>query len=327
MTQHNTIYNNAHASSDSIAAPTHTEQTVAAQPAVAQPAVAVTQPAPTTEQPSVIEFEALGEMLVRTDSVMYREVASDSLATAEAAAIYGTLTESVAPRHYDRSVVNTPLTASFGFQSCVLALLVLYVLMVYRFRSDIIELLTNRKTLVDEIVNPSQGSVYGRFFSTSVSLGLLLGAITVVKGADLAPQVMGAVEAPEWILALAVPSVLVVTMVVAAVQIALLWLIGRAAMCSDVTSTLLRLRKICFSIFTICCTPTVLLYALSEINSSVVLLYVIVAEVVALFLVFLYETFVLFASKKISVLHWILYLCTVELFPVSLIVLTVMREF
>ena len=125
MTQHNTIYNNAHASSDSIAAPTH------------------------TEQPSVIEFEALGEMLVRTDSVMYREVASDSLATAEAAAIYGTMTESVAPRHYDRSVVNTPLTASFGFQSCVLALLVLYVLMVYRFRSDIIELLTNRKTLVD----------------------------------------------------------------------------------------------------------------------------------------------------------------------------------
>ena len=293
MIQHDTIYNNAHASSDSIAAPTY------------------------ADQPSVIEFEALGEMLVRTDSVMYREVASDSLATAEAAAIYGALTESVAPRHYDRSVVNTPLTASFGFQSCVLALLVLYVLMVYRFRSDIIELLTNRKALVDEIVNPSQSSVYGRFFSTSVSVGLLLGAIMVVKGAHLAPQVMGAVEAPEWILALAVP----------AVQIALLWLIGRAAMCSDVTSTLLRLRKICFSIFTICCTPTVLLYALSEINSSVVLLYIIVAEVVALFLVFLYETFVLFVSKKISVLHWILYLCTVELFPVSLIVLTAMREF
>ena len=103
--------------------------------------------------------------------------------------------------------------------------------------------------------------------------------------------------------------------------------IGGVAMCSDVTSAVMRLRKICFAIFTICSAPTILLYALSEIGRSKVFLYLIVAELVTIFLVFLYETFVLFVSKKISVLHWILYLCTVELFPVSLIVLTAIREF
>ncbi len=305
MNQHDTIYNNnAHASSDTLAT--------------------ISTP---IEQPSVLDFEVLGEALIRTDSVMYREVPSDSVATAEAVAIYGTLTESVPARLHDRTATNSPFTSTVVFQSSVILLLITYVLLLYRFRSDIGQLFTNRKALAEEIDNPSQSSIYGRFFSTTVGVGLLLSAIMVVKGADLAPALISGVVAPRWIYAVAVPSVLVATIVVAVLQIALLWVIGGVAMCSDVTSTLLRLRKICFSIFTICCTPTVLLYALGEIGRFNLFLYLLVAEAVVILLVFLYETFDLFISKKISVLHWILYLCTVELFPVSLIVLTAMREF
>ncbi len=304
MIQHDTIYNNAHDAH--------------AEAASANGVI---------DQPSVLSFDALGEALVRTDSVMYRVVPSDSVLTAEAVAIYGPLTESVPARLHDRTPIDTPFTATGAFQSCVILLLVAYVLLVYRFRSDIVQLFTNRKAIAEELTYSGQGSVYGRFFSTTVGVGLLLAAIMVVKGADLAPALASGVVAPQWIYAVAVPSVLVATIVIATLQVALLWVIGGVAMCSDVTSTLMRLRKICFAIFTICCTPTVLLYALSEIGRSNVFLYLIVIELVAILLVFLYETFVLFVSKKISVLHWILYLCTVELFPVSLIVLTVMREF
>ncbi len=301
MNQYDTINNNAHAS-----------QTVATSESTPQ---------------ALFDFEALGEALVRTDSVMYRQAVSDSVATAEAAAIYGTLSETVAPRLHDRSATNTPFTSSVVFQSSVLVLLITYVLLLFRFRNDVVQLFTNRKVLAEELDNPNQSSVYGRFFSTTVGVGLLLVAIMAVKGADLAPAMMGGAVGPSWIYAVAVPSVLVVSVLVAVLQSALLWVIGGVAMCSDTTSTLLRLRKICFSIITICCTPTVLLYALSEIGQSKVFLYLLVVEAVAILLVFLYETFVLFVSKKISVLHWILYLCTVELFPVSLIVLTAMREF
>ncbi len=302
MIQYDTIYNynNAHVSSDTTDG---------------------------IDQLSVLGFEALGRALVQVDSVMYRQQPTDSMATAEAVAIYGQLTESVPARLHDHSATNTRFTSTVAFQSSVILLLIAYVLLLYRYRSDIGQLFANRKALAEEIDNPNQSGIYGRFFSTTVGVGLLLLAIMVVKGADLAPAVMSGVVAPSWIYSVAVPSVLVATLGVVVLQIALLWVIGAVAMCADTTSTLLHLRKICFSIFTILCTPTVLLYALSEISRSNLFLYIIVAEVVAILLVFLYETFDLFVSKKISVLHWILYLCTVELFPVSLIVLTAMRDF
>ena len=277
-------------------------------------------------RPTEFDFEALGAALVRTDSVMYRQVPSQEVLTAEAQAIYGPLTESVAPREHDRSAVNSSLTASVGFQSAVIVLLLLYVMLVYRFRSDIIEIFTNRKSLAEELEHTGQSSIYTRFFTTTIGVGILLLAIMIVKGADLSQQI-AALDIQPWIAAFAVPTVIVVGAIVGAVQIALLWIIGRVAMCEYITSQLLRLRKICFSIFTISCAPTVLLYALSEIGDAKLILYLIGFEIVVIFLAFLYETYVLFAVKKISVLHWILYLCTVELFPVSLIVLTVMREF
>ena len=300
MIQHDTIYNN-----------------VAAEnlPAVADFA-----------RPAEFDFEALGEMLVRTDSVMYREVPSDEVLTAEAQAIYGPLTESVAPREHDRTAANSPLTASAGFQLAVVVLLLLYVMLLYRFRSDIIEVFTNRKSLAEELEHTSQSSIYTRFFTTTIGVGILLLAIMIVKGADLNQQ-MAALDIRPWIASLAVPTVIIAATIVGVVQVALLWLIGRVAMCEYITSQLLRLRKICFSIFTISCAPAVLLYSLSEIGDAKLLLYIIGFEVITLFAVFLYETYVLFAVKKISVLHWILYLCTVELFPVSLIVLTAIREF
>ena len=67
------------------------------------------------------DFEALGEALVRTDSVMYREVPSDSVATAEATAIYGGLSQTVAPRLHDRSATNSPFTSSVAFNASILS--------------------------------------------------------------------------------------------------------------------------------------------------------------------------------------------------------------
>ena len=303
MIQHDTIYNNvANVAADNV-------------PAVAD-----------FTRPAEFDFEALGEMLVRTDSVMYRQMPSKEMLTAEAQAIYGPLTESVAPREHDRTAANSPLTVSVGFQLAVIILLLLYVMLVYRFRSDIIEVFTNRKSLTEELEHSGQGSVYARFFTTTVGVGFLLLAIMIVKGADLSQQ-MATLDIRPWIASLAVPTVIITTAIVVVVQVALLWLIGRVAMCEYITSQLLRLRKICFSIFTISCAPAVLLYSLSEIGDANLLLYIIGFEVITLFAVFLYETYVLFAVKKISVLHWILYLCAVELFPVSLIVLTAIREF
>lgn len=42
-------------------------------------------------------------------------------------------------------------------------------------------------------------------------------------------------------------------------------------------------------------------------------------------ILYLREVLNLFISKKVSILHWILYLCIVEVFPVSLLWLLVAR--
>ena len=52
---------------------------------------------------------------------------------------------------------------------------------------------------------------------------------------------------------------------------------------------------------------------------------IIVIELLATVFLYLRETLNLFLSKKISILHWILYLCTVEIFPISLIGLLAAR--
>ncbi|MBP3497475.1 MAG: DUF4271 domain-containing protein, partial [Alistipes sp.] len=42
-------------------------------------------------------------------------------------------------------------------------------------------------------------------------------------------------------------------------------------------------------------------------------------------IIFIKESFLFFVSQKISILHWILYLCALEIFPLSLILAPILR--
>ena len=42
-------------------------------------------------------------------------------------------------------------------------------------------------------------------------------------------------------------------------------------------------------------------------------------------IIFIKESFLFFVSQKISILHWILYLCALEIFPLSLILAPIVR--
>ncbi|MBQ5352799.1 MAG: DUF4271 domain-containing protein, partial [Alistipes sp.] len=42
-------------------------------------------------------------------------------------------------------------------------------------------------------------------------------------------------------------------------------------------------------------------------------------------ILFVKETFLFFVSQKISILHWILYLCALEIFPLSLLLAPILR--
>ncbi len=63
--------------------------------------------------------------------------------------------------------------------------------------------------------------------------------------------------------------------------------------------------------------PVVLLSSLEQKNLFMSYLAIIVALI--FILIYLFRSYLLFASQKISILHWILYLCTVEIFPLTLL--------
>ena len=80
---------------------------------------------------------------------------------------------------------------------------------------------------------------------------------------------------------------------------------------------LLSMRLTYFVFATVAAAPLLLISQVAVGYNS----WFVVACVTALLVLILYlrESLELFISKKISILHWILYLCTVEIVPLTLL--------
>ena len=104
-----------------------------------------------------------------------------------------------------------------------------------------------------------------------------------------------------------------------------LWCIGQVTLTQSFVETLLYVKQFHFALASLSVLPFILLYALCPIGSGSGWLCGIVGLSATIILLFLREIHSLFVAKNISNLHWILYLCIVEVFPVSLLWLLVAR--
>ncbi len=106
----------------------------------------------------------------------------------------------------------------------------------------------------------------------------------------------------------------------------MLWAIGKITNNQEVTGALLYMKRTGFSLAAIALAPILLFGLLS--SQSITGVWNIALIVGCAVLVFLYikETLVFFIDKKIPIFHWILYLCTVEAFPLSLLWALTMRS-
>ena len=71
--------------------------------------------------------------------------------------------------------------------------------------------------------------------------------------------------------------------------------------------------------------PAGLVFLLSPDPMARTAFYIMAIECLILLIIFVKETFLLFVSEKISILHWILYLCALEIFPASLMLAPLLR--
>ena len=102
-------------------------------------------------------------------------------------------------------------------------------------------------------------------------------------------------------------------------------LIGALTLSQPFTAQIVLLKRTYFALAVIVSSPALLLFALCPPGRGGVWFTVIVAELTVTALLYFRETLNLFLSKKVSILHWFLYLCTVEIFPISLLWLLAVR--
>ena len=112
---------------------------------------------------------------------------------------------------------------------------------------------------------------------------------------------------------------------VVAVQYAMLAVAGGITRSWSMMAVLLRIRLIYFVLATVIVLPPVLMWQMNGDTGGEVWLRVACLAAAVAVVMYVRESVTLFNSKKISILHWILYLCIVEIMPFTLLWQIVVR--
>ena len=227
-----------------------------------------------------------------------------SLADASAAELFGAASTLGDVGH---AVAETaaPLSGSVVYQAVVLLLAASYLLLLY--------------------TNYSEVRILAGSFGFDV-LGVVgIGVLTVRLCDDWLPAGTFDALPPLWREGFCVAAVLAAEAVVLMQTIAL-WCIGQVTLTQSFVETLLYVKQFHFALASLSVLPFILLYALCPIGSGSGWLCGIVGLSATIILLFLREIHSLFVAKNISNLHWILYLCTIEIAPVAFAVLMLIKH-
>lgn len=220
------------------------------------------------------------------------------------------------------------LTENPVFQGFVLLLAATYAILLYRNLGDIRLLLTriSHDTATGErLMEDPGGSGFSRFLNIATAIGILfVGVMTVKYGDSLIPDSLIETIPQGAVLGLSLLATFA-CLCVGLFQRGVVWLAGAVTLSQPFVSQLMLLKRTYFTLGVIVTVPALLLFALCPRGTGDVWFCIIVIELLATAFLYLRETLNLFLSKKISILHWILYLCTVEVFPISLIWLLAAR--
>ena len=213
------------------------------------------------------------------------------------------------------------------FHAAAVVLLVCYVLVLYRHPEllrSLREHLFSSGAGRDEHLNDNRNDPLRGFSWGRMLLDTLFFSTAVVRLVDLAaPDAAAAVPPPARMLALPLAAALFGLTV--AYQYSLLALSGAVTVSRPLTSTLAHLKTVYYRLVTVALTPLLLLWVLCPEGSGATFGIIIAMVLAAMVAIFMRETFLLFVSKKLSIFHWILYLCAVEAFPLSLVCLAAAR--
>ena len=118
---------------------------------------------------------------------------------------------------------------------------------------------------------------------------------------------------------------LVGIIVMMACERVVLYICGAISECNDACNEIWQIKMLHFSTAIILLSPTVILALLTEGFVAKIALYCSVTICLITLILFIKETFLLFKAQRFSIFHWILYLCALEIFPLSLLLAPILR--
>lgn len=222
------------------------------------------------------------------------------------------------------------LTDELPFQGLVLLLTLLFGLLLYRNPGDMRALVGRvafERRDSERTSDESGNAGFTLFLNIALALGFLLAGVTAVRlcdRPDIAQELLSMGNGSTLSLLLAL-GVGLLFLLVYLYGILLLRAVGGVTLTSGFTTQLIRIKRGYAALGAIILAPVILLFALSPLGSDTIWAGLLTAGWLITFLLYLRETFALFISKKVSILLWILYLCAVEIFPVTLLWLLVVR--
>ncbi len=220
------------------------------------------------------------------------------------------------------------LTGNVVYQGFVLALAVTYALLLYRNLGDIrmlLERITRNQASGKRLSEDPGTSGVSRFLNLTTTIGILFMGVLVIKyGDSLMPVQLAGILPHTAVLALSLLSALA-WCVIALYQYLTVNIIGVVTLSKPFTTQLQLLKRTYFSLLVVITSPALLLFALCPYGTGGFWFLVVAAEATTVIILYLKEILNLFLSKKISILHWFLYLCIVEILPISFVCLLVAR--
>ncbi len=245
----------------------------------------------------------------------------------DAAAVYGTQSARVAQETAETAAGLGPLAGNGWFQILAIVVLALWCWMIYYFRGQAamcLRSLVNFKP--EDKFTAEHGHLYNGFVNFAVTITVAALGIMVVKTVSAVADPQSIALLPRWFVP---PAALMVAAAAAAIivlQFGVLQLIGKLTLAEELTGAVVQTKKLHLAAAAILAVPPIILYTGLNPVWDTILGYVIIAEVVAITAAFTVKTCILFMGQKVSLLVWILYLCAVEIFPVSLVVLLVVKN-
>ena len=253
-------------------------------------------------------------------------LAADTLSAGAAGAADGHVAAVVAAVTDGNAATLAEMTGDVVQNLLVAVVVFLYFFCLYRYFDDVRALFGS---VFRRSVAPSERMLERRrseIFYGFLGKLFLIGTCTLGAIASLWADRTVAWEAVGPYARVALPFAAMAAFVaVVAVQYAMLAVAGGITRSWSMMAVLLRIRLIYFVLATVIVLPPVLMWQMNGGTGGEVWLRVACLAAAVAVVMYVRESVTLFNSKKISILHWILYLCIVEIMPFTLLWQIVVR--